>query len=122
MCVCVAAETLRDTHINIIIKLIHRPLIFKRVPIILKVSMSKIRRVTFDRDLSGPFGGSVQHGLFNSLHLLSVVQLSDNEDGANGFKDLRLVPLTYLHAVFHGGDDVLVSVLCTCFTALLRCP
>lgn len=75
--------------------------------------------MTCNGDLRGPLGGAVQHGLFNGLHLLGVVEFGDAEDSADGLEDLGLVPLADLHAVLHGRDDVLVSVLGARLTALL---
>lgn len=47
--------------------------------------------------------------------------LDDAEHFLNELKDLWFVPLTDLHTVFKNHDNVLGSVLCTVFGALLSC-
>lgn len=76
---------------------------------------------TCDADLGRPFGGAIEHTLFDLLHLGDMGGLGHGEHFLNEFEDLRLVPLTDLHAVLKDHDDILSSVLRTMLGALLCC-
>lgn len=77
--------------------------------------------LTCDADLGRPFGGAVEHALFDLLHVGDVSGLDDGEHLLNQLKDFRFVPLADLHAIFENHDDVLGSVLRPVFGALLCC-
>ncbi|TNN59003.1 hypothetical protein EYF80_030741 [Liparis tanakae] len=77
--------------------------------------------LTCDADLGRPFGGAVEHALFDLLHVGDVGGLGGGEHLLDEFEDLWLVPLADLHAVFENHDDVLGSVLRAVFGALLCC-
>ena len=49
-------------------------------------------------------------------------ELGDPEDGADGLKDLGFVALTDLHAILHGGDDMLRAILSASLGALFCRP
>lgn len=74
---------------------------------------------TCDGDLGRPLGGAVQDALFDGLHLLSVDSFTDDKDFPDQFKDLWFVPLSDLHPVLHGHDDVLGLVFRSVFRTLL---
>lgn len=57
--------------------------------------------------------------MLDLFHLCAVVLLVDTEHVLDLLKDLRLVPLSDLHAVLEDHDDVLGSVLSPVFGALL---
>lgn len=76
---------------------------------------------TCDADLGRPLRGAVQHALLDLLHLGYMSSLDDAEHFLNELKDLWFVPLTDLHTVFKNHDNVLGSVLCAVFGALLSC-
>lgn len=76
---------------------------------------------TCDADLGRPLRGAVQHALLDLLHLGYMSSLDDGEHFLNELKDLWFVPLTDLHTVFKNHDNVLGSVLCAVFGALLSC-
>lgn len=73
---------------------------------------------TCDADLRRPFGGSVQHTLFDLLHLCAVCRLIQGKHFLYQLKDLWFVSFSDLHAVLQDHDDVLSSVLRPVFGAL----
>lgn len=77
--------------------------------------------LTCDADLCWPLRGAIEHALLDLFHVCDVSWLHHSEHFLNQFKDLRLIPLTDLHAVFKNHNDVLGSVLCPMFGALLCC-
>lgn len=77
--------------------------------------------LTRDADFGWPFGGSIEHTLFNLFHMGDVGGFENSKHFLNEFKDLRFVPLTYLHAILKDHNNVLSSVLCAMFGALLCC-
>lgn len=74
---------------------------------------------TCDADFCRPFGGPVQHALFDLLHVCGVCRLVKGKDFLDQLKDLWFVPLSYLHAVLQDHYDVLGSVLCPMFGTFL---
>lgn len=77
--------------------------------------------LTCDADLGRPLRGAVEHTLLDLLHVGDVGGFDNGEDFLDEFEDLGFVPLADLHAVLKNHDDVLGSVLCAVFGALLCC-
>lgn len=74
---------------------------------------------TIDGDIGRPFGGAFQNTLLDALHVLRMYHFGDIENFPDLLKDLRLVPLTDLHPVFHSHDHVLCAIFSTRLGTLL---
>lgn len=71
---------------------------------------------TCDGDLCWPLRGTIQHALFDSLHLLSMNGFTDVEHFSDQLKYLWFIPFPDFHSVLHGHDNI----LCAIFSSMLR--